>query len=268
METLGTFTMLTGWLTVVEAARCLGRTVGDDVSEAHVLRYALNQQLTLSVRFPAPVAAIKVPRKTWRRISRGDREFDLLDEPGIKIVPLEGIFDLTMKGLERYAVENAYRRLVAEPEVDIDLFPVSYCPLVASPTTSEVFGLWTIPQEMPLETYACWDWDDPHFDTQLVVRSDALEAFVSQVPPHTSERRRVAATKPLVGGPDLAAWLLAEMEKRKLSLNRLHVLTQLDRKTIGRMLTCQKVHTAGIRKLADGLSHEPPTVAIQDIPTD
>ena len=271
METFSELMMLKGWLTIVEAAQHLTRRAREAVSEADVLRFSLNQTLTLSLRFPTPVAAMKLPRRTLQRISRGDREFDLLEEPGIKIEELEGVYDLPMIGLERYVVENVYRQLIGEPAVDIDEFPLSYCPLVESRQTGAVFGLpiLPIPQDMLPEPICEYPhWEHVPFDKLLVVRPDALDAFGSQMCRPTSALPTVVKTGTLVGGPRLAAWLQAEMEKRNhMKSNRLHVLTDLDRKTIKRMLAGQRVHTDSIRKLAQGLSLEGPHVSPDDVPT-
>ena len=130
-------------------------------------------------------------------------------------------------------------------------------------------------------------------DSIPVVRSEALDVLVRRVPaqpehlgpdlpatipepkgaeptetsPRTPARPAVAKTNNLVGGPRLAAWLRAEMEKRELTQHRLHVLTQLDRKTIKRMLAGQRVRTDCIRKLAQGLSSAGPHVPPHDVPT-
>jgi len=72
-----------------------------------------------------------------------------------------------------------------------------------------------------------------------------------------------------VGGPKLARWLTAEMEKRgHLTDNRLHVLSGLDRKTIKAIRAGERVAEVRLRKLADGLSKEGPSVSVSDIPTD
>ena len=78
--------------------------------------------------------------------------------------------------------------------------------------------------------------------------------------PIPTERRKVER----VGGPRLAAWLKDEMARGKcITENRLHVLTELDRKTIKRMLAGRLVAKVRLSKLARGLS-----IDISDIPTD
>lgn len=77
--------------------------------------------------------------------------------------------------------------------------------------------------------------------------------------PIPTERRKVEK----VGGPRLAAWLKDEMARKIVTENRLHVLTELDRKTIRKMLAGGLVAKVRLSKLARGLS-----IDISDIPTD
>jgi hypothetical protein len=87
------------------------------------------------------------------------------------------------------------------------------------------------------------------------------------------ERRR---TKPRmfrsserVGGPRLSEWLRAQLASRgNMTVNRLHSLSNLDRKTIGKILDGQQVRATALLKLADSLSSEGATVSVSDIPTD
>lgn len=66
-----------------------------------------------------------------------------------------------------------------------------------------------------------------------------------------------------VGGPKLATWLRTQMETQgHMTVNRLHVLTDLDRKTIKAMLEGHVVLQVRLRKLAAGLG-----VPYQEIPT-
>jgi hypothetical protein len=49
---------LRDWLTVPEAAQHLSMLSGDAIGEAHVLRFALDGRLKLSVFFPKPTPAL------------------------------------------------------------------------------------------------------------------------------------------------------------------------------------------------------------------
>ncbi len=183
------------WLTIAEAARCLGRAFEENVFEADVFQFALTRRLTISARFPAPVAAIKLPETTSLRIARGDQEFELAKEPGIKLVDLEGVFDLPMVGLERYGVENAYRKLIDEPRVELDeAFPTSHGPFVESSNTGALFGLQILPQS--LESEPDFSWNHLPSDTLFVVRPDALEEFASRM---RTTAESITATPPDAG---------------------------------------------------------------------
>jgi hypothetical protein len=82
-----------------------------------------------------------------------------------------------------------------------------------------------------------------------------------------SSDRQLSSNK--IGGPRLARWLKAEMERRgHMTVNRLHVVTDLDRKTIKRMLAGKRVSKIRIKKLAAGLSQDGSLVAVCDVPTD
>jgi hypothetical protein len=76
--------------------------------------------------------------------------------------------------------------------------------------------------------------------------------------------------KPATSFPHRAAWLECEMKTRdRMTRNRLHELSGLDSKTIGRILDGHFVSDTTLRKLADGLSFSPyPRVKPTDIPSD
>ena len=123
---------LKDWLTVPEAARYLTIRFGEDVTEADVLRLALDGRLTLSVRFLDRVAArcgkttaeaqqTQIPALIEKGVIW--RDFDGvwlgvvkvdLDNQDIKYI--EGIWDLPMLGPERNLVEQKYQSLTDGPE--------------------------------------------------------------------------------------------------------------------------------------------------------
>jgi hypothetical protein len=141
------------WLTVADAARHLGIIFEEDVSEADVLRLALDGHLTLSVHFVngargrcGPIVAIKDAQRTIRKEDPDDWTH-LKDSPppgeGEKVQVfstfihgvwlgdgrviecpwetelLDGVWDLTMLGHERLEVEQRYQLLTNGPEVDM-----------------------------------------------------------------------------------------------------------------------------------------------------
>jgi hypothetical protein len=135
------------WLTVQETARHLATLAEEDVTEADVLRLALEGHITLSVnlvnhgkarcggvvpladakRFEIPIRPGDFPDlemedgdQGWfvgvNGLSLGDgRVF----EPAKEVVTIEGIWDLTMLGAERLDVEHRFQRLTGGPAVDL-----------------------------------------------------------------------------------------------------------------------------------------------------
>jgi hypothetical protein len=123
---------LKDWLTVPDAARHLSILFGVDVSEADVLRLALDGRLTLSVYFVNRTAAqcgkIVAPpaddeRKEGLSIKDG---FGLSDGRVFlsigKITSIQGVWDLPMISAEKSAVEHKYQQLTGGPEVEMPWF--------------------------------------------------------------------------------------------------------------------------------------------------
>jgi hypothetical protein len=116
------------WLTVADAARHLSILLGDDVSEADVLRLALDGHLTLSVHFVnhataqcgkiiprADAEIVEVPNifgggvfKMIKGLHLSDDEVLSLDR---QIVSIDGVWDLPMLGAEQLDVEHKYQFL-------------------------------------------------------------------------------------------------------------------------------------------------------------
>ena len=67
----------------------------------------------------------------------------------------------------------------------------------------------------------------------------------------------------MIGGPQLRTWLTTAMEREQMTVNRLHVLTDLDRKTINAIRGGKRVSRRHLQKLSKGLN-----VPESDIPTD
>ena len=116
-----------------------------------------------------------------------------------------------------------------------------------------------------------------------VIRTDALERRISSLrekePPRPAavestagrpgQTEGGAASTRMVGGPRLAEWLATEMKQRdRMTINRLYVLSDLDRKTIKKILNGEPVREKSRQKLADGLSKEGPQVSDSDVPSD
>jgi hypothetical protein len=141
------------WLTVPDAARHLSILLKDGVSEADVLRLALDGRLKLSVFFPKPTPALFGTIITVDDVSDhlpGDRLWDyqegqdedpeaymeryygwssnedtiLIDKRSKQVLQvrshqkIDGVLDLTMRGGERYYIENRYLTLISANNKD------------------------------------------------------------------------------------------------------------------------------------------------------
>jgi hypothetical protein len=126
------------WLTVAEAARHLSTLFSEDVSEADVLRFALDGHLTLSVYFVnhargrcgrGPAVPISEAKCRFIQTRDGGWIYPIdgvaIEQNGVieyaeQITALDGIWDLTMLGSERLDVEHQYQILTGGPAVDLD----------------------------------------------------------------------------------------------------------------------------------------------------
>lgn len=128
------------WLTVADAAKHLAIVFGEDVSEADVLRFALDGEFVLSVNLvngaratggelvPIDDASFEEvaisPNRPPTRIYGGPiLHTDGIDSHVLKLssdVPsLHGVFDLPMMGGERHDVENRFQALTGGPRVEM-----------------------------------------------------------------------------------------------------------------------------------------------------
>lgn len=131
------------WLTVDDAARRLSITAGESVTEADILRLALDGHLTLSVYFVNHAYARAgeiVPREQAKTFTSDLGTMGLPEEPytvliGMPIdenhvleleqdqklwpVSLQGVWDLPMLGAEALDVEHEFQNLTGGPEVTL-----------------------------------------------------------------------------------------------------------------------------------------------------
>jgi hypothetical protein len=125
------------WVTVPDAARHLSIVLGEEVSEANILRLALDGQITLSVNFVnntrarrgsvIPLSEAKtepgmpVPGIDSYDVVLGlvlpDRERVLVLDKDV--VSLSGVWDLPMIGSELLDVESRYQHLTNGPRVTL-----------------------------------------------------------------------------------------------------------------------------------------------------
>jgi hypothetical protein len=138
------------WLTVADAARHLSILFGEDMSEADVLRFALDGHLVLSVRFVngargrcGPIVqmadakgAVRAeipddlkdlvgpllgtnPEKLWHSFHGLRLDDGRVLDYDRETVLLDGVWDLTMLGHERLEIEQRYQILTEGPDVDM-----------------------------------------------------------------------------------------------------------------------------------------------------
>lgn len=137
---MGKIFNLKEWLTVADAARHLSIVFGEDVTEADVLRLALDKRIRLSVNFVNGAAG-----RVGRIVPIDEAEYEEIPSPSgkgtlrlyggpqlflggrtISVVKLEeevrqlrGIYDLPMIGSEQLDVEHEYQRQVGGPPVTL-----------------------------------------------------------------------------------------------------------------------------------------------------
>lgn len=128
------------WLTIPEAAKHLSVSFGEEVTEADVLRLALDGYIKLSVNFVNHSMAKKYPREQIDLCYRDGVDGKLIT--GIpdyskmakslerlhevfsaqefnSVFSIAGLWDLSMIGAERIDVEYAYQNLTGGPEIEL-----------------------------------------------------------------------------------------------------------------------------------------------------
>ncbi len=174
------------WLTVPDTARHLSILLEEEVSEAEVLRLALDGHLRLSVRFldPNPALCGRIvtvddtseffdpsrivdPDEREDGVERAKRVLiDQRDNLVLEIereVIIDGVWDLLMRGGERYYVENEYQKLINGPGVYP--FYLEKGIFLLKETGGDVAC--RVRPELP-------DWGIPN-DSHLVIRTAALK---------------------------------------------------------------------------------------------
>ena len=149
------------WLTVGEAAKRLSISAGEDVTEADILRLALDGHLILSVYFVnhAQGRPAKIEPLGEQHYSNAPSLFVLGPPPYMTLVAelfpnrkdvlvfegdeqqpesVQGVWDLMMLGAESLDVEHAYQLLTGGPAVDLTCLGG---PLVISPDQTKVFQI-------------------------------------------------------------------------------------------------------------------------------
>jgi hypothetical protein len=213
------------WLTISEAVRYLAVAFGEDVTEADVLRYGLDGQLTLSVRFVnlaqakryvkitdaeyvemqeeenarAAARAAGLPEPVFER-----RAPTPLEEECCRVVVLrDDVYDLPMVGQEKLDVEREYQQQTGGPKVALTASDGTF----VDSEGGDRFQLQTA--DGPVKTDSLPYYLEPGVtpyplreysparglpgDSRLVVRTAALAAFMAQT-------RSLDSTEPTKNG--------------------------------------------------------------------
>jgi hypothetical protein len=192
------------WLTVPDAARHLSMFFGEDVSEADVLRLALDGHLTLSVNFIndttgrcGPVVPPRDANWYMTQLSKNERRRpvstleiakDKLIELEQEVIWIDGIWDLTMLGAEHTDVEHRYQFLTGGPAVEDETLegPIvcredgMHCQLLSHYSDNEFVDPQTLkePRNHPANYYPAAGLPA---DSVLVVRTSALRDLEARV---------------------------------------------------------------------------------------
>ena len=240
---------LKNWLTIEDAARHLAIVFGEDVSEADVLRLALDRRLKLSVHFvnhttarrgnQVPIReAITVPGipigkdgkpcepyevilglKMYNPKSRQLEEVVQFDK---NIIEIEGVWDLTMFGGEELDVEHRYQMLTDGPEVELVNIDGSY----VQDQDGVIFELQSSFED---NKYFNGELKKPYYhrdnfypagglpaDSVLVVRTDALRKFEQSINDASTPTERAHVSDKLARLNQAAAkfWVNADRNDR------------------------------------------------------
>jgi hypothetical protein len=115
------------WLTISDAAKHLSLIFKEEVTEADVLRFCLDEQLNLAIYFPNKLTA-----KSTKIVSIKSQGFPQIDGVNSNIVGdnalstkddeihyLEGLFDLPMIAGNKLAIECKYQKIIGGGELEV-----------------------------------------------------------------------------------------------------------------------------------------------------
>lgn len=153
-ETMGKSKLLKlkNWLTVPEAARHLSILFEEEVNEADVLRFALDDHLTLSVYFVNEVSArcgrlityedeealptelqsalADLPEESRKGVLEGIKNFGWFGEHYAhldkEITTVDGVWDIPMVAGLQHIIENEYQKLSGGPEAETRIIGAAY----------------------------------------------------------------------------------------------------------------------------------------------
>jgi len=116
------------WLTISDSAKHLSLIFKEEVTEADVLRFCLDEQLNLAIYFPNNVTAksIKVVSiksegfPTFDGVNSSILGDDALSVRADEIHYLEGLYDVPMMAGNRLEVENKYQKIIGGGELEVE----------------------------------------------------------------------------------------------------------------------------------------------------
>ena len=144
------------WLTLPESAESLSEEFERRVPEADILRFALDDQLRLSVHLPVPVVATRIRRR--RRTDDERREH----------TSIEGLCDLVLKGAGRAEIESLYH-----VKRDLPFVPVPFGVGALVKQKGKTYKLPAALRKGSSSVHSAL----PH-ESVLVVRREALDEFI------------------------------------------------------------------------------------------
>jgi hypothetical protein len=127
-HTMSKLLKLKNWLTIKETAAHLSIISGEEITEADVLRLALDGKLTASLHLPKHTTAKyaemihPTPEMEQFNLAHGGKPFGenkILSVKSDEIIYINGIFDLPMIGEERLTIEAEYYRLLNEQPFEL-----------------------------------------------------------------------------------------------------------------------------------------------------
>jgi len=183
---MGKLFNLKEWLTVADAARHLSIVFDEEVTEADVLRLALDGRLRLSVNFVNGAIARcgRVSEELGKKVTeegyRPPPKDILLLSASVELVPLGrvthifGLWDLPMIGNEVKDIESRFQRLTGGPSVLLSDFDG----IIVNSRDNELCQIqvaWIEGDSEVAESYIAAD--RLPLDAVLVVRTEALREF-------------------------------------------------------------------------------------------
>ena len=159
------------WLTLPEAAESLSGEFEHRVPEADILRFALDDQLRLSVHLPVPVVATRIRRR--------------IDDERRERTSIEGLCDLVLEEAGRTEIESLYH-----VKRDLPSVPVPFGVGVLVKQKGKIYKL-----PADLRTRSSSVHSALPRESVLVVRREALDEFIHLHKPSKPSQQAGASSK-------------------------------------------------------------------------